>query len=128
MNLCIMGTLRFFNLTPKVVLGLLCSSVLATNGVSADGPGIVSLAITALTHGIPGGPPRPMTGSEFGKYVSRMDPRQREQAILHQILAGDVPSFLRRLVPVKFSVQHSDGSTMNATIFAMPEYLAIGTD
>jgi hypothetical protein len=109
-------------------LGLLCSSVLATNGVSADGQGIVSLAIAALTHGIPAGPPRPMTGSEFGKYVARMDPRQREQAILHQILAGDVPSFLRKLVPVKLSFQESDGKTMNATIFAMPEYLAIGTD
>lgn len=109
-------------------MGLLCSSVFATHGVTADGPGIVSLAISALTHGIPAGPPRPMTGSEFGKYVAKMDPRQREQAILHQILAGDMPSFLRKLVPVKFSVQASDGKTMNATIFAMPEYLAIGTD
>jgi hypothetical protein len=122
-------TLRFFNLTRKVVLGLLCSSVLATNGITAaDGPGLVSLAITALTRGIPAGPPRPMTGSEFGRYVARMDPRQREQAILHQILAGDVPSFLRKLVPVRLSFQQSDGTTMNATIFAMPEYLAIGTD
>jgi len=57
-----------------------------------------------------------------------MDPRQREDAILHQILAGNVPAFLRNLVPVKFSFQSSQGKTLNATIFAMPEYLAIGTD
>jgi hypothetical protein len=57
-----------------------------------------------------------------------MDPRQREEAILHEILAGNVPSFLRKLVPVRLSFQSSQGKTMNATIFAMPEYLAIGTD
>jgi hypothetical protein len=123
-----MKTLRFFNVTPKAVLGLLCLSLLATNGVTADGQGIVSLALNALTHGIPSGPPRPMTGSEFGKYVAKMDPREREEAILHQILAGNVPGFLRKLVPVKLSFQSSEGRTMNATIFAMPEYLAIGTD
>jgi hypothetical protein len=111
-----------------VVLGLLCCSALATNGVTADGPGFVSLAISALTHGIPSGPPAPLTGSQFAKYVGKMDPRQREQAILHEILAGDMPGFLRKLVPVRLSFQSAQGKTLNATIFAMPEYLAIGTD
>jgi hypothetical protein len=57
-----------------------------------------------------------------------MDPRQREQAILREILAGNLPSFLRNLVPVKLSFLGPQGNTVNATIFAMPEYLAIGTD
>lgn len=125
----IVNTLRFFNnLAPKVALGFTCLAVFATHGVTADGPGIVSLAISALTHGIPARPAEPLTGSEFAKYVAKMDPRQREQAILHEILAGDVPTFLRHLVPVRLTFQSSDGKTLNATIFAMPEYLSIGTD
>lgn len=89
---------------------------------------MVSLAIATLTHGIPSGPPKALTGSQFAKYVEKMDPRQREQAILRQILAGNLPAFLRRLAPVRLSFRSTQGQTMNATIFAMPEYLAIGTD
>jgi hypothetical protein len=88
----------------------------------------VSIAIAALTHRIPSGPPKGLTGSQFAKYVANMDPRQREQAILREILAGNLPSFLRRLVPVRLTFESSAGKTLNATIFAMPEYLAIGTD
>ena len=108
--------------------GLLCSTVFAADGVTADSRDAVSLAIAALTRGIPSGPARALTGSQFAKYVAKMDPRQREQAILKEILAGNLPAFLRNLVPVKLSVRSAQGKTLNATIFAMPEYLAIGTD
>lgn len=57
-----------------------------------------------------------------------MDPRQREQAILQELLAGDVPGFLQNLVPVSLSYQPPQGKALTATIFVMPEYLAIGTD
>ena len=57
-----------------------------------------------------------------------MDSRQREQAILKEILAGNLPGFLRKLVPVKLSYQPAGGKTLTATIFVMPEYLAIGSD
>ena len=40
-------------------------------------------------------------GSQFASYVSKMDPRQREQAIRDEILKGNLPQFLRKLVPVK---------------------------
>jgi hypothetical protein len=89
---------------------------------------MLSLAIATLTHAIPSGPPKALTGSQFAKYVAKMDPRQREQAILREIVTGNLPAFLRRLVPVRLSFESSEGKTLNATIFAMPEYLAIGTD
>ena len=88
----------------------------------------MGIAIAALAHGIPSGPPKPLTGSQFAKYVAKMDPRQREQAILRELLAGNLPAFLRHLVPVRLSFQSADGKTLSATVFAMPEYLAIGTD
>jgi hypothetical protein len=109
--------------------GLICLSLFGTAlGVAADSPSMLTMAIARLTGSIPSGPPRALTGSEFAKYVARMDPRQREQAILGQILAGNLPGFLRNLVPVRFTFEASQGKTVNATIFAMPEYLAIGTD
>lgn len=57
-----------------------------------------------------------------------MDARQREHAILNEILAGDVPSFLRKLVPVKLDWRPPKGKALTATVFVMPEYLAIGSD
>jgi hypothetical protein len=123
--------LSIFNLTRKLIFGLALFAVFSSH-VTAQGqsspPNMVSLVIATLTHGIPTGPPKPLTGSQFAKYVAKMDPRQREQAILGEILAGNLPAFLRRLVPVKLSFESAPGKTLNATIFAMPEYLAIGTD
>jgi hypothetical protein len=57
-----------------------------------------------------------------------MDPRQRERAILKEILEGNMPGFLRNLIPVKLKYQPDDGRTLFATVFVMPEYLAIGSD
>jgi hypothetical protein len=69
-----------------------------------------------------------MTGSQFAKYVSAMDESLREQAILGQLLNGNIPDFLRRLTPIQLSRTFEDGKTAVATIFVMPDYLAIGSD
>lgn len=93
--------MRFFNLSRAIACGLLGLSLL-----------------TAQTR----------TGSQFAKYVSGMDSRQREQAILTELLGGNLPGFLHNLVPVKLSYQPAIGKTISATVFVMPEYLAIGSD
>lgn len=69
-----------------------------------------------------------MTGSEFAKFVSGMDSSRREQAIVDQLLKGNVPDFLRRLKPLNFVHKTVDGKSTTATIFTMPDYLAIGAD
>jgi hypothetical protein len=69
-----------------------------------------------------------LTGSQFADYVSRMDARQREQAILKELLNGNLPSFLKNLIPVALSYHAPNGKTVTATVFVMPEYLAIGSD
>jgi hypothetical protein len=56
-----------------------------------------------------------------------MDPQQREQVILSEILQGNLPSFLRKLIPVELE-QLDHGKTLRATVFVMPDYLAIGSD
>jgi hypothetical protein len=57
-----------------------------------------------------------------------MDRRQREDAIVTQVLNGNLPSFLRNLVPVRLTWKPPIGKAIAATVFVMPEYLAIGSD
>ena len=69
-----------------------------------------------------------MTGSEFARYTLSMDPSEREEAVLSQLMKGNLPGFLRRLKPVQLAHTFEDGKTTTATIFVMPDYLSIGSD
>lgn len=48
-------------------------------------------------------------------------------AIARQVKAGNVPAFLRKLCPVKVTLEEA-GLTNNATFFVTPDYLAVGSD
>ena len=69
-----------------------------------------------------------LTGSQFVTSIAHMDARVREHAIADQLLAGNMPGFLRNLVPVKLDWQPPRGKAVTATVFVMPEYLAIGAE
>jgi hypothetical protein len=84
--------------------------------------------IAALTRSIRSRSLQALTGSKFADYVLKMDSQQREQAILSEVLEGNLPNFLRMLVPVEFKYQLANAKTFMATVFAMPDYLAIGSD
>jgi hypothetical protein len=71
---------------------------------------------------------QPLTGSQFVAAIAHMDPRLREHAIADQLLAGNMPGFLKNLVPVKLNWQPPRGKAVTATVFVMPEYLAIGSE
>ncbi len=72
--------------------------------------------------------PFAMTGSEFARSLSAMDKSGREQAIVSQAIKGNLPDFLRRLKPVQMVQTFGERKTVTATIFVMPDYLAIGSD
>lgn len=99
--------LIFLNLSRGLTFSLLSFSVLAAGPAEST---------------------RAFTGSQFADHVARMDSRQREQAILKELLGGNLPGFLRNLAPVRLSYRPPNGRIVNATIFVMPEYLAIGSD
>jgi MFS family permease len=65
-----------------------------------------------------------MTGSAFIRSISSLSREERESAIRRELMAGNVPSFLRGLIPVEVR----DDSGRVATIEVMPDYLAIGSD
>ena len=81
-----------------------------------------------MTRGIPPRAPQALTGSQFAESVSSMDRQERERAILSQILEGNLPGFLRKLIPVRLKHDLPSGKTVLGTVFVLPEYLAIGSD
>jgi hypothetical protein len=62
-------------------------------------------------------------GSEFARSIAALPLREREERILHEVLAGNVPPFLRRLVPVTVAAAGEE-----ATYHVAPDYLAVGAD
>jgi hypothetical protein len=78
-------------------------------------------------------PPAPakqyrMTGREFIEQFRESSPDLRELEIENQITSGNFPDHLRNFVPVLIDAQRDDGGTKRLLIFAMPDYLAIGTN
>ena len=67
------------------------------------------------------------TGSQFISIITPMSLTDRENAILSEVLSGNVPDFLRTLVPI--SVSATINSTPHTgTYYVTPDYVAIGTD
>jgi hypothetical protein len=82
----------------------------------------------ALARGIPSRPPETLTGSQFVRQTAAMSEVEREAVIGAELLAGDVPRFLRRLKPVTLEGQTADGRIARVTICVTPDYLALGSD
>lgn len=76
-------------------------------------------------------PPRPSDapeGSEFMNSIKNMSFSDREDAILEQLLAGNIPSFMRELVELEANFNDADGNSHQVKYWVMPDYLAIGSD
>jgi len=70
-----------------------------------------------------------MTGNEFYHKAFAMDWKQRDSFALEQVLAGNIPSFLRKFVAIDVSIYDSaNAKTHKATYYVTPDYLSIGTD
>ena len=75
-------------------------------------------------------PPRPAgapTGSKFANIIIPLSLTDRENWIYAQVVTGNVPNFLRSLVPITVSASVS-GTNHTGTYFVIPDYVAIGTD
>jgi len=76
-------------------------------------------------------PPRSsfLTGTEFYKTAFPFHWQQRDSFVLKEIFAGNIPSFLKKLVPVHVQmIDSSTGKTIKATYYVTPDYLSVGTD
>jgi hypothetical protein len=65
---------------------------------------------------------------EFFDAVSVLSERQRDSAIRSELIAGNMPRFLRNVRPVSLNTRLLDGSTVHLTLCVLPDYLSIGSD
>ena len=71
--------------------------------------------------------PTAATGSQFVDRIALLSPEEREIQIEKEILAGNIPQFLRRPVPVMKSVT-ANGLSNTVRFFVTADYLAVGSD
>ena len=91
---------------------------------SLDGPRAYSAFVEGIPEpAIPARSANAPTGRAFITSITNLDRDAREAAVLRELLAGNIPGFLRHLVPV--TVKEGEHT---ATFDAMPDYLAIGSD
>jgi hypothetical protein len=89
---------------------------------------IVLLLLITSCHRLPlpSRPPGTMTGREFYRMADSMRWDHREPIAQQQILAGNVPPFLRKLKPVHTSITDSTGRRIRAVFYVTPDYLSVG--
>ncbi|MFH1567144.1 MAG: hypothetical protein ABIL09_04030 [Gemmatimonadota bacterium] len=104
--------------------GLLCSCALIGRHLVEIPPEVSPLAPMSLET-IPPRPAEAIGGTEFAERTADLPVEERQATALAEIRAGNVPQFLRALVPVEL---RAEGVAAVATVWVMPDYLAIGSD
>src|SRR5450759_2390400 len=81
----------------------------------------------SLTQDIPQRATNAPGGRAFAQQISSVSDDERESLIREQLTAGNIPQFLRHLVPVRLRSQLPDQS-LELVLCAAPDYLAVGSD
>jgi hypothetical protein len=69
------------------------------------------------------------TGSSFYHQAAAMNWQSRDSFVLQEVLANNVPSFLKKFVAIHTSIIDSlTGKKIKATYYVSPDYLSIGTN
>lgn len=69
------------------------------------------------------------TGTAFYQSVAAAKWQERDSLAKQEILAGNLPSFLRKFVRINLSLTDSvTGTKLNAFYYVAPDYLSLGTD
>ena len=81
----------------------------------------------ALLRAIPARPASAPTGREFARSVWNLSGPARDAHVVAQLVAGNIPGFLRHLIPVTVLGETPRG-TSRVTVCVLPDYLAVGSD
>jgi len=81
-----------------------------------------------LSRAIPRRSGRAQDGNAFLAALDHAGGNTRDHTIAREILTGNVPSFMRTLVPVIISVPLQNGDLADVTACVTPDYLALGSD
>lgn len=69
-----------------------------------------------------------INGNEFYKSVFAISRVEREKLAKEEILSGNIPSFMRKMVKIKTSITTDRGKIIHAYYFVTPDYLSIGSN
>jgi len=70
-----------------------------------------------------------ITGTDFYKQAAAYNWQQRDSLAVQELLAGNLPTFLKKFVAVHISIKDSStGKNIKATYFVSPDYVSIGND
>ena len=70
-----------------------------------------------------------ITGNEFYHQAFGMKWKERDSFAVREVLAGNIPSFLKKFEKIKVSIIDSaTGKMITGEYFVSPDYLSIGTD
>lgn len=94
---------------------------------SATGVALLAFTAWAQVLDLPPRAPNAVSGSEFARRVATLDLGERDREVYAQVMAGNVPDFLRRLCPVP-ARSVVEGRINSGTYYVTPDYLAIGSD
>lgn len=69
-----------------------------------------------------------LSGTDFYKTAAAYNWQQRDSLAVATILSGDVPAFLKKLIPIHVSITDSStGKKIKAMYFVTPDYVSIGS-
>ncbi|MGB5559651.1 MAG: hypothetical protein WBN04_16780 [Paracoccaceae bacterium] len=109
-------------------LGWIVALCLTANAAVAAGTGFAAKPCAPdLARGIPARATAAPAGSAVMQQVLNLSGTERDRIVADQVLSGNVPGFLRSLIPVTFSGT-TGGQQVQVTICVTPDYLAVGND
>ena len=89
---------------------------------------IIASCTVSKTIDVPVRQASAITGTEFYKKAAAFNWKQRDSFTVKEILAGNIPSFLKTFVPVHTEITDSTGIKIRATYYVSPDYLSVGSD
>jgi len=102
----------------------LCLLLLAA---AAQAQGLASMCAQSA-RGIPQRPTQARGASEFVAAVAGLGDHERDAAIRRELLAGNLPQFLRQALPATLEARLRDGRSVQLTLCVLSDYLGLGTD
>ncbi len=119
---------RWTGVRGRAVIALLMLSFGSSHLLAHTPPAPTPAPAGGPVVSIPARPSGAPTGSAFLAQTKGLTRAQREDAILAQLAAGNVPAFLREWRKVTVVAAGADGKSRTCTYRVLPDYLAIGTD
>jgi hypothetical protein len=110
------------------ILGIIGLIFVSSHGIFAqpDSPNVISNeGFKYLT--IPERSENALGGSEFASQLTGLSITDREDAVVREILAGNMPSFSRKLKPIKI-IETLNALSYEIVFYATCDYMAIGSD